>query len=236
LALCAENNIQVCQPTTPAQYFHLLRRQMKRNFRKPLVCMTPKSLLRDIAFSKLEDFTQRGFQLVLDDPTEPNAQRVRRVLFCSGKMFYTLDAARKKQGVNDVAVVRVEQLYPFPEKEIRAIFGKYRLADEIAWVQDEPENRGAWRFMDVRLRKILPENRVLNYFGREEAASPATGIHKMHLIEEQEIVSHALDLPPREVSPPPTPEERMGAASVPALGAPVGVSADVADKGTPVSD
>jgi hypothetical protein len=138
--------------------------------------------------------------------------------------------------VTDVALVRVEQLYPFPEKEIRSIVGKYRGATEIAWVQDEPENRGAWRFMDARLRKILPENRVLNYFGREEAASPATGLHKMHLIEEQEILSHALDLPPREVSPPPTPEERTSAASVPAVGAPVGASADAADKGTPVSD
>jgi len=237
LALCAENNIQVAQPSNPAQYFHLLRRQMKRNFRKPLVLMMPKSLLRlPDSFSQIEDFTQRAFQSVLDDPADPTPQRVRRVLFCSGKMFYTLDAARKKQGVSDVAIVRVEQLYPFPEKEIRAIFGKYRLADEIAWVQDEPENRGAWRFMDARLRKILPENRVLNYYGRDEAASPATGLHKMHLIEEVEIISHALELPPREVTPPPTPEERNGGSSVPVVGAAVGASAETADKGTPVSD
>ncbi|MDB5322305.1 MAG: sucA [Phycisphaerales bacterium] len=237
LALCAENNIQVCQPSTPAQYFHLLRRQMKRNFRKPLVLMMPKSLLRlPESFSNVEEFTQRSFLSVLDDPAEPSAQRVRRVLFCSGKMFYTLDAARKKQGVNDVAVVRVEQLYPFPEKEIRAIFGKYRLANEIAWVQDEPENRGAWRFIDARLRQILPENRVLTYFGRDEAASPATGLYKMHLIEEAEIVSHALELPPREVTPPPTPEERNGGASVPVVGVAVGASVELVDKGTPVSD
>jgi 2-oxoglutarate dehydrogenase E1 component len=121
-----------------------------------------------------------------------------------------------------VAIVRVEQLYPFPEKEIRAIFAKYRLADEVAWVQDEPENRGAWRFFDARVRRILPENRVLRYFGRDEAASPATGLHKMHTIEEQEILSHALELPAREVTPPPAPEERAVAAT--------------ADKATPVSD
>jgi len=196
---------------------------MKRSFRKPLVLMMPKSLLRLAdSFSNLEEFTGASFQNVLDDPAELNAQRVRRVLFCSGKVFYTLDAARRKQGVEDVALVRVEQLYPFPEKEIRGIFAKYRLASEIAWVQDEPENRGAWRFFDARLRKILPENRVLSYYGREEAASPATGLYKMHLIEEQEILSHALELPAREVTPPPAPEERA-----------VGVTAD---KGTPVSD
>jgi 2-oxoglutarate dehydrogenase E1 component len=196
---------------------------MKRTFRKPLILMMPKSLLRlPDSFSALEEFTNGSFQLVLDDPTQPSAQRVRRVLFCSGKMFYTLDAARRKQGVEDVALVRVEQLYPFPEKEIRGIFAKYRLASEVAWVQDEPENRGAWRFFDVRMRKIMPENLVLSYYGRDEAASPATGVHKLHLIEEQEILSHALELPARDVTPPPTPEERTMAAT--------------ADKATPVSD
>jgi len=228
LALCAENNIQVCQPSTPAQYFHMLRRQTKRSFRKPLIVMTPKSLLRNTAFSPLEDFTQRGFQNVLDDPAEPNAQRVRRVLLCSGKVFYSLDAARTKQKVEDVAVVRVEQFYPFPEREIRNILATYRLASEICWVQDEPENRGGWRFMDAHLRNILPENRVLKYVGREEAASPATGLHKVHDNEEKELLAHALDVPPREV---PLPKET---SSVPVVGQPAAVAA--ADKGTPVSD
>lgn len=200
LALCADNNIQVCQASTPAQQFHLLRRQMKRNFRKPLICMTPKSLLRT-ATSTLEDFTQRGFQLVLDDPSEPNPQRVRRVLLCSGKVYYTLEAARKKQGIEELALVRVEQFYPFPEKEIRAIFAKYRLADEIVWVQDEPENRGAWHFMDYKLRDILPATVRLKYVGRDEAASPATGLHTMHDIEEEELLAHALALPAREAAP-----------------------------------
>jgi 2-oxoglutarate dehydrogenase E1 component len=231
LASCAENNIQVCQPSTPAQHFHMIRRQMKRTFRKPLIVMTPKSLLRT-AHSELEDFTSKGFQLVLDDPTDPNPAKVRRVLFCSGKIFYTLDAARAKEKVDDVAIVRVEQFYPFPEKEIRAIVGKYRGATEVAWVQDEPENRGAWRFMDANLRKMLPENRVLKYFGRDEGASPATGLYKMHLIEEAELLSHALDLPPKNVTPPPAPEVKTPGAAVPIVGgAPV-----TADKGAAVSD
>jgi 2-oxoglutarate dehydrogenase E1 component len=199
---------------------------MKRTFRKPLICMTPKSLLRS-ATSTLEDFTQRGFQLVIDDPAEPNPQRVRRVLLCSGKVYYTLNEARKKKEVNDVALVRVEQFYPFPEKEIKAILVKYRLASEIAWVQDEPENRGAWRFMDAKLRNFLPEDRVLSYIGREEAASPATGLHKMHDIEEEELVSHALDLPPREVAP-------HEAASVPVSGTTAGAAMATANKQTAV--
>jgi hypothetical protein len=135
-----------------------------------------------------------------------------------------------------VAIVRVEQFYPFPEKEIRSIFAKYRGATEIAWVQDEPENRGAWRFMDAQLRKILPENRVLTYFGREEAASPATGILKLHHIEEKELLAHALELPAAEV-PAETPAERGGGSSVPVVGGPKpGSSMATADKGTSVSD
>jgi 2-oxoglutarate dehydrogenase complex dehydrogenase (E1) component-like enzyme len=235
LALCAENNIQVAQPSLPSQYFHILRRQMKRSFRKPLVLMMPKSLLRAQS-SSLEEFTSRSFQLVLDDPANPNPQRVRRVLFCSGKIYFTLDQARKQHKLDDVALVRVEQFYPFPEKEIRSIFAKYRGATEIAWVQDEPENRGAWRFMDAKLRKILPENRVLTYYGRDEAASPATGAHKMHEIEEQELLAHALELPAKEV-PPESPPERVGGSSVPVVGGPKpGSSMATADKGSPVSD
>jgi 2-oxoglutarate dehydrogenase E1 component len=232
LALCAENNIQVCQPSLPSQYFHLLRRQMKRNFRKPLVLMMPKSLLRQ-GGSALSEFTDRSFQFVLDDPSEPAPQRVRRVLLCSGKIYFTLDAARKKNNIADLALVRVEQLYPFPEKELQAVFAKYPGATEIAWVQDEPENRGAWRFMDNKLRKILPENRVLTYYGRDEAASPATGAHKMHVIEEEELLAHALELPPKVVTPPPAPEEQNGG-----VGASVTQPAEVAmaDKGSPVSD
>jgi 2-oxoglutarate dehydrogenase E1 component len=236
LALSAENNIQVVQPSLPSQYFHLLRRQMKRTFRKPLVVMTPKSLLRMQA-SKLEEFTDRGFQLVLDDPTEPAPQRVRRVLLCSGKVYFTLDEARKKHNLADVALVRVEQLYPFPEKEIQSVFAKYRGATEIAWVQEEPENRGAWRFMDNKLRKILPENRVLTYYGREEAASPATGALKMHEIEQKELLTQALELPAEAPVSPDNAAERAGGSSVPLVGAPKpAANMATADRGASVSD
>jgi 2-oxoglutarate dehydrogenase E1 component len=233
LALAAENNIQVCQPSLPAQYFHLLRRQQKRSFRKPLVLMMPKSLLREPrSTSSLKEFTDQTFQLVLDDPMTPDAKRVRRVLLCSGKIFFTLDAARAEKEVGDVALVRVEQLYPFPEKEIRSIFAKYPSATEIAWVQDEPENKGAWWFMDHRLRQILPENRVLTYYGRDEAASPATGSYKMHKIEEEELVAHALELPAAEA--PAAPDQKHGGSAVPVVGAQKTLA--TADKGQSVSD
>jgi len=235
LALCAENNIQVAQPSLPSQYFHLLRRQMKRTFRKPLVLMMPKSLLRNGEYgSQLNEFTERSFQNVLDDPTQPAPAKVRRILFCTGKIYFTLDAARRKEAVDDVALVRMEQLYPFPEKEVRAILAKYPGALRIAWAQDEPENRGAWRYMDARLRKILPENRTLTYYGRDEAASPATGAYKLHSIEEAELVGHAL-----EISPPATPtspESKSGSGSSSKLGGPVGGAPVAADKGTSVAD
>src|SRR5665213_172701 len=199
LALCAADNMQVCQPSTPAQYFHLLRRQMHRNFRKPLINMMPKALLRFApSFSKVEDFTNAGFNLVLDDPLAPDRDNVKRILFCSGKAFYTLNQAREKENVKDVAIVRVEQLYPFPKKEIQSILARYRQAREIAWVQEESRNRGAWRFMEDHLRGLLPDPAVLNYFGRDEAASPATGSHNMHDKEQSDIVTAALEIVPKE--------------------------------------
>ena len=236
LALCAENNIQVCQPSVPSQYFHLLRRQMKRSFRKPLVLMMPKSLLRNAEYgSPLAEFTNRSFQNVLDDPTNPAPARVRRLLLCSGKIYFTLNEARQKNAVDDVAIVRVEQLYPLPEKELRAIFAKYPQALRIAWVQDEPENRGAWRYMDNKLRKFMPENRTLSYFGRDEAASPATWAHKLHMIEQEELVAHALELSVKDV--PPLPDSKGGAHTATHTPAPVaGTPVATADKGTPVSD
>jgi 2-oxoglutarate dehydrogenase E1 component len=199
LQLCAENNIQVCMPTLPSQHFHLLRRQMRRNFRKPLICFTPKSLLRaEFATSQISEFTDRSFQVVLDDPSEPKRERVKRILLCSGKVFYTLDAARKKKELAEVALIRVEQLYPFPQKEIQQIIAKYNSGEEvqeIAWVQEEPKNRGAWSFMEPRLRPLLPDVAVLSYYGRPEAASPAVGSYADHVKQEQLFVAHALELP-----------------------------------------
>lgn len=195
LSLCAEDNMQVCVPTRPAQMFHLLRRQQHRPFRKPLILMTPKSLLRyPPSWSTLAEFTDANLQLVIDDPANPERDQVRRILFCSGKIFYSLTTARDKAALADVAIVRVEQLYPFAKKEIQAVLARYRKAREICWVQEEPQNRGAWRFMEDRLRDMLPDPAVLTYYGRGESASPATGSYKSHEHEEQEIISHALDL------------------------------------------
>ena len=196
LQMCAQNNMQVCMPTLPSQYFHLLRRQMLRRFRKPLICYTPKSLLRsEAAVSTLAEFTDRNFQLVLDDPALPPREEVKRLLLCSGKVFYTLDAARKKNNSREVAIVRVEQLYPLPQKELQQIIAKYNNAQEIGWVQEEPKNRGAWTYMESRLRPLLPDVVVLNYHGRPEAASPAVGSYIEHARQEQSFVGQALDLP-----------------------------------------
>jgi 2-oxoglutarate dehydrogenase E1 component len=193
LQLCAQNNLQVCNPTHPAQYFHALRRQMHRNFRKPLVLLTPKSLLRDErSASQLADFTDGSFRLAIDDPTVLDRDRVSRLVLCSGRVFYTLQAARDEQGADGVALVRVEQLYPFPREELQAIVARYRRADEVIWAQEEPRNMGAWSFVEPRLRNLLPDTRVLSYQGRDEAASPATGSLSQHEVEEQAFVARVL--------------------------------------------
>jgi 2-oxoglutarate dehydrogenase E1 component len=214
LALCAENNMQVVQPSVPGQYFHLLRRQMKRTFRKPLVCYMPKSLLRaEASTSSLEDLANETFQLVLDDPANPPRERVHRLLMCSGKVFFALDAERRKHKREDVAIVRVEQFYPFPQKEIQAILAKYRSAQEVVWVQDEPRNRGAWMFMQDRLQNMIPETAVLKYVGREEAASSATGSHKLHDMEAAELLTAALDIPSSQPTPAAPPAQAQNTAA-----------------------
>jgi len=202
LQLCAEDNMQVCNLTTPAQYFHVLRRQMHRSFRKPLVLMTPKSLLRHkLCVSSLEELTQGGFRTVIDDIALGGAPEagvtierggVRRILLCSGKIYYELLAARRERAIDSVALVRVEQLYPFPAKELEAVFAAYPEARQVYWVQEEPWNMGAWHVMHRRLRRVLPEDRTLNYAGRPEAASPATGSFKVHQAEERDLVNAAL--------------------------------------------
>ncbi|MGA2763653.1 MAG: 2-oxoglutarate dehydrogenase E1 component [Spirochaetia bacterium] len=190
LMLCARDNIQVCNCTTPSQYFHLLRRQVKRSFRKPLIIMTPKSLLRHPkALSPLSDLSKAGFQEVLDDPARP--AKPRRLLLCSGKIFYDLLKAREDSGESSTAVVRVEQLYPFPAEALKEVLEDYRSAKERVWVQEEPRNRGAWMFMRERFSRELPEV-SLSYIGREEAASPATGSHQVHGREQEEILQSAL--------------------------------------------
>lgn len=194
LQLCAENNIQVVNTTTPAQQFHVLRRQLKRDFRKPLVCFTPKKLLRYPAcVSKLADFTEGGFMEVLGDKSV-KAASVKRVVFCSGKIYYDLDEQRTKTGRTDTAIVRLEQLYPFPAAQINALLKKYSKATEFIWAQEEPENMGPWTFVDRRFRDLNGRNNgvQLTYAGREEAASPATGFAKMHNREQQEILESVM--------------------------------------------
>ncbi len=200
LSLCAEDNMQVVYPSLPSQYFHVLRRQIHRNFRKPLILMMPKALLRSSeeqfpgAASRLVELTEGTFQNVIDDPMTPAPGRVRRLLLCAGKVYFTLNKARLQEKLDDVAIVRIEQLYPFPQKELQQVLARYQ-AQEICWVQEESRNRGAWSFFLQRLTPLLPETAVLTYCGRDEAASPATGSYKLHEIEEQELVGAALELP-----------------------------------------
>ena len=202
LQLCAENNMQVCNLTTPAQYFHALRRQMHRAFRKPLVVMTPKSLLRHrLAVSPLRDFTDGAFALVLDDQGRCEAaevggridpERVTRVLLCSGKVYYALLAERAEREIDTMALVRVEQLYPFPAQELHAILAAYRQARQVVWVQEEPSNMGAWHFVSHQLPPLLTAEQRLSYVARRAAASPATGSYKIHQAEEASLLNRAL--------------------------------------------
>ena len=193
LQSCAENNIQVCYPTLPSQYFHLLRRQMHRKFRKPLVLMMPKSLLRDErSTSPLQEFTDGRLHLVIDD-TQVEPKKVKRVLFCSGKVYFGLEAAREERKTEDTAIVRVEQLYPFPKTELEAVFARYSNAQEFFWVQEEPKNMGAWTFIEPRMRTVLPSGHQLEYRGRGEAASPAHGFYRVHQLEEQELIKSAFE-------------------------------------------
>jgi 2-oxoglutarate dehydrogenase E1 component len=180
-------------PSTPAQMFHMLRRQMLRALRKPLVVMTPKSLLRhELSVSPLEDLTHGSFATVIDEVDEIATDKVQRVVFCSGKVYFDLLRTRRKLGVRDVAVVRIEQLYPFPSDEYQAIIRKYTHAAEVVWCQEEPQNQGAWYQIRHRLQELLGARREVLYAGRAPAAAPATGILKLHEQEQQAVIDAAL--------------------------------------------
>ncbi len=201
LQLCAEDNIQVCVPTTPANYFHMLRRQVRRNFRKPLIVMTPKSLLRHKAcVSSIDAFSSgNSFHRVLPDSTaRVDGNKVRRVVLCSGKVYYDLIAKAEEASIDDVAIVRLEQLYPFPQKSLPRELVKYPKA-EVVWCQEEPENMGAWHFIDRRIEKVLAGISEVKmtatrpvYIGRPESASSATGLFKRHVAEQEKLVTEAL--------------------------------------------
>ncbi len=196
LQMCALNNMQVCVPTTPAQAFHMIRRQMVRDCRKPLVVMTPKSLLRHkLAVSSLDDLANGGFQLVIGDTTSKPGQKVRRVVLCSGKVYFDLVDECEKRGVSDVAVVRVEQLYPFPRTEVKAQLAKYPAAKEIVWCQEEPMNQGAWYQIQHHLRACLSAEQSLSYAGRARSPAPACGHHTTHVAEQAALVEQALVAP-----------------------------------------
>lgn len=193
LQLCAANNIQVCVPSTPAQFFHMIRRQMKRALRLPLIVMTPKSLLRHkLSVSTLDDLTSGSFQYVIDD-AEVDKNKVKRIVFCSGKVYYDIYEARQKSGRDDVALVRLEQLYPFPRIDYEAIIAAYPNAKDVVWAQEEPENQGAWYQIKHRLRAYLAADHQLFYVTRKGSATTAVGYLKVHNKEQEELVEAALN-------------------------------------------
>src|SRR5450631_844093 len=202
LQLCAEYNIQVCVPSTPAQMFHLLRRQMVRALRKPLIIMTPKSLLRHaLSVSRLEELAFGGFHNVIDEVDDVKPSAVSRIVLCTGKVYFDLLKSRRESKIESVAVVRLEQLYPFPSDEYEAVIRKYSNAHEVVWCQEEPQNQGSWYQIRHRLQLPLSAKHELLYAGRAGAAAPATGIAALHEQQQKNLVTAALQgTPPEEAS------------------------------------
>jgi 2-oxoglutarate dehydrogenase E1 component len=193
MQLCAEHNMQVCMPSNPAQIFHLLRRQMLRPFRRPLVVMTPKSLLRNpLATSPLDALCKGSFQNVLDEVDALDRTQVTQVVICAGKVYYDLLQARRSRGLENVAIVRLEQLYPFPRDEFEALVDDYPNASTYVWCQEEPQNQGAWDQIKHRFHTLLARGKQLVFVGRPVAAAPATGFYEQHMEEQQRLVDEAL--------------------------------------------
>ncbi len=195
LQLCAVHNMQVCVPSTPAQMFHLLRRQMIRKCRKPLVILTPKSLLRHKwCVSTLEDLTQGQFSRVLAEADDLEPKKVRRIILCYGKIYYELLEARRVNRIDDIALLRVEQLYPFPGEQLDALLKQYRNTNELVWCQEEPKNQGGWDFSKLRIPAMINSRWQLGYIGRQPSSAPAVGSAKLHAKEQKEIINRALDI------------------------------------------
>jgi 2-oxoglutarate dehydrogenase E1 component len=193
LQLCADDNMQVANVTTPGQYFHLLRRQMRQPRGKPLVLFTPKSLLRfPASFSPIGELSGGAFRTVIDDGVADRAP-VSRVIVCSGKVFYDLAAARDEKKASNVAIVRVEQLYPFPSEPLRSFLGSYSGAKDVVWVQEESKNMGAWTFVSPLLEDVLPSGAALRYAGRGPSAAVATGNAGVHKRELAAFLEEALE-------------------------------------------
>ncbi len=193
LQLCAQDNMQVCVPSSPSQIFHLLRRQMIRPYRKPLVVMTPKSLLRNpLATSTFDELANGEFQLVIPESDKIEPKQVDRVILCCGKVYYELLEQRREKKLNNIAIIRIEQLYPFPEDTYLNVMAPYKNAKDIIWCQEEPENQGAWPTMQANLIAHLGKGQRLRYAGRPSAASPAVGYHAVHEKEQSALVAQAL--------------------------------------------
>ena len=196
LQLCAEDNIQVCIPSTPAQVFHMLRRQAIRPLRKPLIVMTPKSLLRHKeAVSQLEELSGGTFQTVIDETDAIDPTAVKRVVMCSGKVFYDLRSARRERDIEDIAIIRIEQMYPFPRFDLQSVLARYPNLEDAVWVQEEPKNQGSWYAMQSRLSTVVQREKVdvyLRYVGREPSASAAAGYSALHLREQEAFIDEAL--------------------------------------------
>ena len=193
LQLCAENNIQVVVPSTPAQCFHMLRRQLKRSFRKPLIVMSPKSLLRHrLAVNNLEDLTEGRFQEIIPEIDPHDSAKITRVVACSGKVFYDLLEARRQRKLEHVAIIRIEQLYPFPQAQYNQILNQYPNLADLAWCQEEPKNQGAWYECLHHLDRGLPRNLKIRYAGRPHSASPAVGYYSVHVEQQQQLINEAL--------------------------------------------
>lgn len=193
LQLCAQDNMQVCIPSTPAQVFHMLRRQVIRPYRTPLIVMTPKSMLRNkLAVSSLEDLVKGHFQLVIPEIDDISAAKVKRVILCSGKLYYEILSKRRELKLEDIAIVRLEQLYPFPYDELKAELSRYTKATEVVWAQEEPQNQGAWYIIRHRIEDCLMSTQKLSYAGRPDSASPAAGYMALHTKQQTQLIDDAL--------------------------------------------
>ena len=194
LQLCGDDNMQVCVPTTPAQFFHLLRRQMIRPLRRPLIVMTPKSLLRHRqSVSDVSELSSNGFLNVIDDPQIENRKAVTRIVLCSGKVYFSLIDARAKSDDSKKAIIRIEQLYPFPQNQLESILKEYPNCKTVVWCQEEARNQGSWHRIQNQLSRAISSDQKLTYVSREPSASPAVGSHQKHVEQQEQLVKEALD-------------------------------------------
>ena len=194
LQLCAEDNMQVFNLTTPAQYYHMLRKQCLQEHKKPGILMSPKSLLRHPrAVSNVDELADGYFRPFLEDERVQDTSAVERVVLCSGKVYYDLLQQAEELDINNVALVRVEQLYPFPDHDIQQYLKSFKAAKDIVWCQEEPKNMGAWFFVSDRIQQILAKGQKIRYAGRQASASPAAGQKKIHDAEQLQLVMQALE-------------------------------------------